>query len=296
MSSRELEKFTRYFLQKAVQVIVQSRLGGERIKTNSSPKGNDWFNIAISDIRDVSDQTKKCIELLGLDKDASVISSSDTATKSIILATRWRFCCEISIKTTEGETMVLEYWFITNEPSELSGASSPKAQQGVSLAIFDIYNRMSLLLKSLISMTRATPAYKLSSSGQSADSYVICYRVYQADNDFESILKSKSKEALHYSREIKLGSIICDTNTLSASFCYRKDMTPCSKSNLEIDKSPQLLPVKNDHFQKDNSSHRMTEKVRDSNSPLIAAFASSPASKYSCSSLCFTCTDRDFFP
>jgi hypothetical protein len=38
-----------------------------------------------------------------------------------------------------------------------------------------VYNRMALLLKSLITVSRVTPAYRLSRR-QGADSYVICYR------------------------------------------------------------------------------------------------------------------------
>ena len=43
-----------------------------------------------------------------------------------------------------------------------------------------VYNRMSLLLKSLVTVARVTPAYKLSRR-QGPDSYVICYRVMLGD-------------------------------------------------------------------------------------------------------------------
>jgi len=39
---------------------------------------------------------------------------------------------------------------------------------------------MSLLLKSLLAVTRVTPAYKLSRR-QGADSYLICYRIYSGE-------------------------------------------------------------------------------------------------------------------
>ena len=44
-----------------------------------------------------------------------------------------------------------------------------------------VYNRMSLLLKSLVTVARVTPAYRLSRR-QGADSYVICYRVFLGDS------------------------------------------------------------------------------------------------------------------
>ena len=43
-----------------------------------------------------------------------------------------------------------------------------------------VYNKMSLLLKSLVTVARVTPAYKLSRR-QGSDSYVICYRVMLGD-------------------------------------------------------------------------------------------------------------------
>ncbi|KAI1301527.1 Autophagy-related protein 13 [Halotydeus destructor] len=107
MSQKELDKFTRHFVQKAVQIIVQSRLGGDRIKTDCNKNGNDWFNIAIHDIRDVKEQANKCIDTLGSEPESSATSEeSSSKDKFFSLATDWRLCCEISLKTTEGESMV----------------------------------------------------------------------------------------------------------------------------------------------------------------------------------------------
>ena len=71
MSVKDLEKFVRHFVLKCVQVIVQSRLGSKPIKTISNPRGNDWFNLAINDIKDINDQTKKCLESIGEQSDCS---------------------------------------------------------------------------------------------------------------------------------------------------------------------------------------------------------------------------------
>ncbi|KAI1301531.1 hypothetical protein HDE_03007 [Halotydeus destructor] len=132
---------------------------------------------------------------------------------------------------------------------------------------------MSLMLKSLIAITRATPAYKLSSAGQSADSYVVCYRVYQSDVSFSSVLGSK--EATHYSPEVKLGSLPCNGNLLTVSVCYRTDMVPCAKSGLLHNEIPKLMPVTTDHFQE--MSPKDDHLNYDSIKPLVAAFASSPS-------------------
>ena len=276
MSSRELEKFTKQFIQKAVQVIVQSRLGGDRIRTNSNRNGNDWFNISIPDLPDITEQTKKSVESLG--NEVGVNSENDNAKKGFCISTEWRLCCEISLKTTEGETMVLEYWFITNEVAEPNSPTQTKAAMHNS-AIYDIYNKMGLMLKSLITLARATPAFKISSSGQSADSYVVCYRVYQSDYLFENILKTKSKEAQHYTNEVKMGTIHSIYNRLTISLAYRKDMISCGQSE-ENSNDDLLMPV-NDHFNEKEKVKLQKPVVTldEAVKPMIAAFASSPSSE-----------------
>lgn len=92
---KELDKFSRYFVFKGVQIIVQSRLG-QRIATKCNSKGNDWFNIAINDIKDVNEQTRKCTDV-SVDKDSP---------NKFTVKSDWRICCEISLKTNEGDSMV----------------------------------------------------------------------------------------------------------------------------------------------------------------------------------------------
>lgn len=115
---KDLDKFTRYFIVKAVQVIVQSRLGGgHKMKTDCRPSGNDWFNINISDIVEISDKTKAVLN-----------------TEGISVKLNWRVCCEISLKTNDGSKVVLEHWIISNksylnsnQKLSNSGQASPKS-------------------------------------------------------------------------------------------------------------------------------------------------------------------------
>lgn len=113
------------------------------------------FNIAIQDHPDVLIETKKALQL----------SQSETITNRLPL------CVEISLQTVEGDKMILEVWSL-NINSEL-GDPSLKAN-------YTTYNRMSILLKSLISITRITPAYKLSRR-QNPDSFSIYYRIYSGE-------------------------------------------------------------------------------------------------------------------
>lgn len=113
------------------------------------------FNIAIQDHPEVLAETKKALQI--------------SQTENII--NRLPICVEISLQTSEGDKMILEVWSL-NINQELS---DPAVK-----APYNIYTRMTILLKSLISITRITPAYKLSRR-QTPDSYSIYYRIYSGD-------------------------------------------------------------------------------------------------------------------
>ena len=147
---KEIEKYVKFLSQKMVQVIVQSRLG-EKVctpsKANASP--SDWFNLGIEDIPEVVLETKKALK-------GQLLSIGSPP-----------LCVEISLKTVEGDSLILENWCLSvNETPEPINRLS-----------YTVYSRMSLLLKSIISISRITPAYKLSGR-QGADSFVLCYRVF----------------------------------------------------------------------------------------------------------------------
>uniref|UniRef100_A0A8C8J6Y4 Autophagy-related protein 13 n=1 Tax=Oncorhynchus tshawytscha TaxID=74940 RepID=A0A8C8J6Y4_ONCTS len=143
---KDLDKFIKFFALKTVQVIVQARLG-EKVCTRSlsSPTGSDWFNLAIKDIPEVTHEAKKALsgQLPGIGRS---------------------MCVEISLKTSEGDSMELETWCL--EMNE-------KCDKDIKVS-YTVYNRLSLLLKSLLAITRVTPAYKL--SRKQGHDYVILYR------------------------------------------------------------------------------------------------------------------------
>uniref|UniRef100_A0A8D0NAE1 Autophagy related 13 n=1 Tax=Sus scrofa TaxID=9823 RepID=A0A8D0NAE1_PIG len=89
---KDLDKFIKFFALKTVQVIVQARLG-EKIctRSSSSPTGSDWFNLAIKDIPEVTHEAKKALA-------------------GQLPAVGRSMCVEISLKTSEGDSMELEIW------------------------------------------------------------------------------------------------------------------------------------------------------------------------------------------
>ncbi|CAB4063278.1 KIF3B [Lepeophtheirus salmonis] len=89
---RDHEKFARHFFFKSAQIIVQSRLG-EKASCLSQPSPSSssaWFNLAIKDIPEIALESKK------------VYSVKSPGSHTI----------EISLKTTEGDSMILETWCV----------------------------------------------------------------------------------------------------------------------------------------------------------------------------------------
>lgn len=221
MSSKEkdkkdFDKFSKFFVLKGIQIIVQSRLG-EKIKNKSKPfsSGADWFNLAITDNNDVQSEAKKILA-----------SQNATLEKTV--------CIEISLRTSEGETMVLEIWYISIDPKR-SDISAHITQV--------VYSRMSIALKSLITITRATPAYKLSRQ-QGGGDYVICYRIYLGEPPCY-ILGDGAQKA-------KVGSVPTPFGTIGIHLAYR------TKLLMSPHNTSKEIEVKDDHFKQDNSPVRTT--------------------------------------
>ncbi|XP_076340283.1 autophagy-related protein 13-like isoform X1 [Tachypleus tridentatus] len=209
---RDLEKFMKFLAIKAVQVIVQSRLG-ERSKTKSKPYscGAEWFNVAIKDLPDVQTEAKKVLAN-GLPMFGA------------------NMCTEISLKTVDGDTLVLETWSLG-----MTEKTDPMVK-----VIPTVYNRMSLLLKSLIAVSRVTPAYKLSSC-QGSDSYVICYKVYMGDSQ-----NSQLGERYH---EARIGQVGTPGGMITLNVAYRTKLAITPQQSAR--QSPIML--KSDHFKPDHS-------------------------------------------
>ncbi|CAL8309279.1 unnamed protein product [Merluccius merluccius] len=205
---KDLDKFIKFFALKTVQVIIQARLG-EKICTHSSssPTGSDWFNLAIKDILDVSHEAKKALagQLPGLGRS---------------------MCVEISLKTSEGESMELETWCL--EMNE-------KCDKDIKVS-YTVYNRLSLLLKSLLAITRVTPAYKL--SRKQGHDYVILYRIY-----FGEVQLSGLGEGF---QTMRVGVVGTPAGTISLSCAYRTNLAFMSKRQFEH--SAPIMGIIVDHF------------------------------------------------
>ncbi|XP_038262680.1 autophagy-related protein 13 isoform X6 [Dermochelys coriacea] len=180
---KDLDKFIKFFALKTVQVIVQARLG-EKIctRSSSSPTGSDWFNLAIKDIPEVTHEAKKALA-------------------GQLPAVGRSMCVEISLKTSEGDSMELEIWCLD---------MNEKCDKEIKVS-YTVYNRLSLLLKSLLAITRVTPAYRL--SRKQGHEYVILYRIY-----FGEVQLSGLGEGF---QTVRVGTVGTPLGTITLSCAYR---------------------------------------------------------------------------
>ncbi|KAM7110071.1 autophagy-related protein 13 isoform X6 [Mycteria americana] len=227
---KDLDKFIKFFALKTVQVIVQARLG-EKICTlsSSSPTGSDWFNLAIKDIPEVTHEAKKALA-------------------GQLPAVGRSMCVEISLKTSEGDSMELEIWCL--EMNE-------KCDKEIKVS-YTVYNRLSLLLKSLLAITRVTPAYRL--SRKQGHEYVILYRIY-----FGEVQLSGLGEGF---QTVRVGTVGTPVGTITLSCAYRINLAFMSTRAGE-----------------DNGA--VYPSVEDSQEVCTTSFSTSPPSQLSSSRLSY---------
>uniref|UniRef100_A0A6I8RSA6 Autophagy-related protein 13 n=1 Tax=Xenopus tropicalis TaxID=8364 RepID=A0A6I8RSA6_XENTR len=196
---KDLDKFIKFFALKSVQVIVQARLGDKICtRSSSSPTGSDWFNLAIKDIPEVTHEAKKALS-------------------GQLPAVGRSMCVEISLKTSEGDSMELEVWCL--EMNE-------KCDRDIKVS-YTVYNRLSLLLKSLLAVTRVTPAYRL--SRKQGHEYVILYRIYFGD---VQLLGLKEAQLGPYEWTQPIMGIIID-HFVDRPFPSTSHMHPCNYRGAE---------------------------------------------------------------
>ncbi|XP_075044299.1 autophagy-related protein 13 isoform X5 [Mixophyes fleayi] len=205
---KDLDKFVKFFAIKSVQVIVQARLGDKICtRSSSSPTGSDWFNLAIKDIPEVTQEAKKALS-------------------GQLPAVGRSMCVEISLKTSEGDSMELEVWCL--EMNE-------KCDQDIKVS-YTVYNRLSLLLKSLLAVTRVTPAYRL--SRKQGHEYVILYRIYFGDVQLLGL-----KEGF---QAVRVGTVGTPIGTLTLTCAYRTNLA--FMSSRQYERSQPIMGIIIDHF------------------------------------------------
>ncbi|BFZ24592.1 hypothetical protein BsWGS_27631 [Bradybaena similaris] len=154
-SSRDenIDRLFKNFTFKCLQVIVQSRVENQTVKLTRDSSSADYFCIIIPDNPAIDEQIKKALD---------GVRSFPVKDQSI--------CVEILLVTNDGDQMFLEAWDLSFNLSSLD-MSANKIQH--------IFTRMGVTLKSLLSATRAMPAYRLAKNqGEKDGGYRLTYRFY----------------------------------------------------------------------------------------------------------------------
>lgn len=235
-------KFTKVLTLKVAQIVVQSRQGKKithecnaKLPENGVDSSPQWFNLSIPDEPAVTEDTKRVLN-------GEVV---DALTKVL--------CIEISLHTVDGDDMVLELWTVKLAPG--SEFCSPST----------VYYRMSVMLKSTLTISRITPGYKLSRT-QHNESYKISYKIYGGEPDYD-ILGEKRKT-------VKVSELHTPIGTLLIEVVYRTKMTivPESRQKIEyVTSSTNNIMVKSDHFYTESpKKNRHEKKELDLSKPLTA--------------------------
>uniref|UniRef100_A0A8C5LFF4 Autophagy-related protein 13 n=2 Tax=Jaculus jaculus TaxID=51337 RepID=A0A8C5LFF4_JACJA len=165
------------------------------------------FNLAIKDIPEVTHEAKKALS-------------------GQLPAVGRSMCVEISLKTSEGDSMELEIWCL--EMNE-------RCDKEIKVS-YTVYNRLSLLLKSLLAITRVTPAYRL--SRKQGHEYVILYRIY-----FGEVQLNGLGEGF---QTVRVGTVGTPVGTISLSCAYRINLA--FMSTRQFERTPPIMGIIIDHF------------------------------------------------
>lgn len=224
LSKQEREaliQYTKHFIRKAVQIIVQSRLGDKKpTKSRVYAYNSDWFNLSIKDIAQITSMTKSS---LGNTESLFNINSP--------------FCIEISLRTPENQTMILETWCILFNDQLVDPTQK---------VCYSVYKKMSLVLRSLMCNTRCTPTYQLSRR-QSSDTYVLLYRMYCGEPIVHHLGENYATA--------KVGTVGTPIGSIIVNLAYRTRLTmsPQNSTNHNEPNGPNGIQIKDDHFNLENN-------------------------------------------
>ncbi|XP_063961013.1 autophagy-related protein 13-like [Lytechinus pictus] len=206
---RDVRKFTKFLALKAIQVIVQARTGEKTdTRSKSNTDGTDWFNLAIPEKANVKSHAKKLL-------------------MTEIPRAGYPLNVEITLETAEGDKMVLESWSLA-----VNDTCDPDTK-----IHYTVYNRMGLLLKSLICVSRVTPAYRIARRQGTGD-YRILSRVFFGETKLALLGEDFST--------IQVGSVPTPVGTIILNVAYRTKLTLSTSRHISRIRGP--VPVKDDHY------------------------------------------------
>lgn len=187
--AKEFATFIRYFCTRAVQSIVQARMG--KIiphQCHPSPDHNNWFNVVIDEIGEIAAYLKSSVN-----RNYPPLSGS--------------FTLDFILYTVGGDSLPLESWVIKLDKDDNDQTVNVHSA---------LYNQLGTLLKSIIAASRATPTFRYYVKNQGPESFIIFYRVYEGEPDLSQL---GEEQKFH-----RLGFLPSPFGTLSVHLHYRTKM------------------------------------------------------------------------
>ncbi|XP_044752171.1 autophagy-related protein 13 homolog [Coccinella septempunctata] len=223
----DLLKYARYFALKAAQIIVSSRQ--KEKKSTPCRQKSDWFNLNIAAINE---------------SDANVIRR--TVTNRFFRGVP--VCVEIYAESSDGELLV-ETWCIRLSPEY----SDPNPK----ITTFNVYNQIGILLKSLLSVTRIIPAFRLSlMTKETCDMH---YRMYEEEPDFGGLGDD--------CKQITIGRIFTPIGTLQITVDYKPKIIITQTSKPSVEESSMIY--ESNYFSADSEpKSKFTKNYQGDDKPL----------------------------
>lgn len=236
-----LLQYTKHFVRKAVQIIVQSRLGDKKpTKSRVYAYNADWFNLSVKDLAQITNMTKMS---LGNVETLFNVNSP--------------FCIEISLRTPENQTMILETWCIL---------FNDQLADPTQKVCFSVYKKMSLVLRSLMCITRSIPTYQLSRR-QNSDTYVLLYRMYCGEPIVHHLGENYATG--------KVGTVGTPIGSILINVAYRTRLTMTPQNSQNSSEYTGGIQIKDDHFIPEHVERRQSNTVVESPSAKYANRTSS---------------------
>lgn len=242
-----LLQYTKHFTRKAVQIIVQSRLGDKKpTKSRVYAYNADWFNLSIKDLAQITTMTK-----MSLGNVESLFNVNSP------------FCIEISLRTPENQTMILETWCILFNDQQLDPTQK---------ICYSVYKKMSLVLRSLMCITRSIPTYQLSRR-QNSDTYVLLYRMYCGEPIVHHLGENYATG--------KVGTIGTPIGSIIVNVAYRTRLTMTPQNSQNSTDYSGGIQIKDDHFIPEHVERRQTNTSESPSTRLVNRTSSTDLTEYS---------------
>lgn len=183
----EFVKFGKFFTTRLVQAVVQSRLGQLMVQSCCvRPDTSDWFNLRIDEFGEIAAHMR------------SNVSRYPPISGSLTL--------DFLLHTADGDVLPLESWCVSFDPSDIDQSVNVRTQ---------LYHQLGTMLKSAIVAARVTPMHRYYVRKQSAETFIILYRVYEGE---------PTMDLGEDSRKIRIGSLPSPFGAICVDLLYRTRM------------------------------------------------------------------------